>query len=95
MSKSGWVEKKRFLGKDVAWWAGAALLLLALLLYLWTLDDGLEMRELKGGDLITHQYAQVQGRFSNAPGYPLYTTPWEAGCGSTAGAPSWASKATP
>ncbi|MCX6046103.1 MAG: DUF2723 domain-containing protein [Chloroflexi bacterium] len=26
-----------------------------------------------GGDLITHQYAQVQARPSNAPGYPLYT----------------------
>ena len=73
MSKLDLVGKKRFLGKDVAWWTGAALLLLALGLYLWTLDDGLEMRELKGGDLITHQYAQVQGRFSNAPGYPLYT----------------------
>jgi len=28
---------------------------------------------LTGGDLITHQYAQVEGRPSNAPGYPLYT----------------------
>ncbi len=53
--------------------AGVVLLLLAFALYMWTLDDGLELRELKGGDLITHQYAQVQGRFSNAPGYPLYT----------------------
>jgi hypothetical protein len=42
-------------------------------LYLLTLDDGLRPGELEGGDLITHQYAQVQGRFSNAPGYPLYT----------------------
>ncbi|MGE5602191.1 MAG: protein O-mannosyl-transferase family [Nitrososphaerales archaeon] len=42
-------------------------------LYLYTLDDGLRPGELQGGDLITHQYAQVQGRFSNAPGYPLYT----------------------
>ena len=42
-------------------------------LYLFTLDDGLRPSELEGGDLITHQYAQVQGRPSNAPGYPLYT----------------------
>jgi hypothetical protein len=41
--------------------------------YLSTLDDGLRPGELQGGDLITHQYAQVQGRPSNAPGYPLYT----------------------
>ena len=67
------MEERRILGKKTSWWAGAILLLLTLSLYLWTLDDGLEMRELKGGDLITHQYAQVQGRFSNAPGYPLYT----------------------
>ena len=52
---------------------GVAVLLLALGLYLWTLDSGLAAYELEGGDLITHQYAQVQGRFSNAPGYPLYT----------------------
>jgi hypothetical protein len=52
---------------------GVVLLALAFALYMWTLDDGLELRELKGGDLITHQYAQVEGRFSNAPGYPLYT----------------------
>ncbi len=43
------------------------------LLYLATLDNGLRPGELAGGDLITHQYAQVQGRPSNAPGYPLYT----------------------
>ena len=42
-------------------------------LYLFTLDTGLRPDELTGGDLITHQYAQVQARFSNAPGYPLYT----------------------
>ncbi len=53
--------------------AGALLLLLALLLYLLTLDNGLAPGELVGGDLITHQYAQVQARPSNAPGYPLYT----------------------
>ncbi len=54
-------------------WAGAALLSLALLLYLYTLDNGFAPGELVGGDLITHQYAQVQARPSNAPGYPLYT----------------------
>ncbi|HRA66521.1 MAG TPA: DUF2723 domain-containing protein, partial [Caldilinea sp.] len=48
-------------------------LLLALLLYAVTLDNGLQPGELLGGDLITHQYAQVQARPSNAPGYPLYT----------------------
>lgn len=53
--------------------AGVAVVALAGVLYLLTLDDGLELRELAGGDLITHQYAQVQGRPSNAPGYPLYT----------------------
>ncbi len=52
---------------------GLLLLLAALALYLWTLDDGLQPEELRGGDLITHQYAQVQARPSNAPGYPLYT----------------------
>jgi hypothetical protein len=54
-------------------WVGVVLLVLALALYLWTLDDGLQPEELRGGDLITHQYAQVQARPSNAPGYPLYT----------------------
>ena len=49
------------------------LLLAAGALYLLTLDNGLRPGELLGGDLITHQYAQVQGRPSNAPGYPLYT----------------------
>lgn len=53
--------------------AGAVLLLLFAALYLLTLDNGLRTGELAGGDLITHQYAQVQGRMSNAPGYPLYT----------------------
>ncbi|NJN83483.1 MAG: DUF2723 domain-containing protein [Caldilineaceae bacterium] len=53
--------------------AGALLVLAALLLYFVTLDTGLLPRELEGGDLITHQYAQVQARPSNAPGYPLYT----------------------
>ncbi|NOZ71465.1 MAG: DUF2723 domain-containing protein [Chloroflexi bacterium] len=48
-------------------------LLLAAALYLSTLDNGLRTADLEGGDLITHQYAQVQARPSNAPGYPLYT----------------------
>lgn len=55
------------------WLAGAALLVVFAALYLFTLDNGLRPGELAGGDLITHQYAQVQGRPSNAPGYPLYT----------------------
>ncbi|MEZ4708481.1 MAG: DUF2723 domain-containing protein [Caldilineaceae bacterium] len=54
-------------------WPLAILLTLALLLYLLTLDNGFQPGELEGGDLITHQYAQVQARPSNAPGYPLYT----------------------
>ncbi len=53
--------------------AGLALLLLAGLLYAFTIDTGLHPAELEGGDLITHQYAQVQARPGNAPGYPLYT----------------------
>jgi hypothetical protein len=54
-------------------WCGALLVVGALLLYGFTLDNGLQPEELVGGDLITHQYAQVQARPSNAPGYPLYT----------------------
>lgn len=54
-------------------WAGAATIIVAALLYLLTLDNGLRPDELTGGDLITHQYAQVEARPSNAPGYPLYT----------------------
>ena len=53
--------------------AGAIVLLLASALYLRTLENSLRLSELKGGDPITHQYAQVEGRPSNAPGYPLYT----------------------
>ncbi len=49
------------------------LLLAATCLYVVTLDNGLSTGDLVGGDLITHQYAQVQARPSNAPGYPLYT----------------------
>jgi len=48
-------------------------ILIAGILYIFTLDTGLRPEELTGGDLITHQYAQVQARPSNAPGYPLYT----------------------
>ncbi|MCB9137887.1 MAG: DUF2723 domain-containing protein [Caldilineaceae bacterium] len=53
--------------------AGILLVATALLLYLVTLDNGFSAWDLAGGDLITHQYAQVQARPSNAPGYPLYT----------------------
>lgn len=54
-------------------WAGVVVLLVAAGLYLVTIDNGLRPAELAGGDLITHQYAQVEARPSNAPGYPLYT----------------------
>src|SRR5215208_3879200 len=57
----------------IANWMGRVLITCALFLYLLTLDNGLQPGELVGGDLITHQYAQVQARPSNAPGYPLYT----------------------
>jgi hypothetical protein len=57
----------------LARWAGGLVVLLCGALYLVTLDTGLRPDELLGGDLITHQYAQVQARPSNAPGYPLYT----------------------
>ena len=53
--------------------AGAILLAGTLALYIATLDNGLTLGELMGGDLITHHYAQAQARFANAPGYPLYT----------------------
>ncbi len=53
--------------------AGIMLVAVAALIFASTLDTGLQPRELHGGDLITHQYAQVQARPSNAPGYPLYT----------------------
>jgi hypothetical protein len=53
--------------------AGITVIIIALVLYVATLDNGLRLEELKGGDLITHQYAQAQARPSNAPGYPLYT----------------------
>jgi len=53
--------------------AGLVLIIIASTLYAFTLDNGLMPEELRGGDLITHQYAQVQARPSNAPGYPLYS----------------------
>jgi hypothetical protein len=53
---------------------GGLLLLIAFaVIYALTLDTGLQPQELHGGDLITHQYAQVQARPGNAPGYPIYT----------------------
>ena len=63
----------RFRQVDWVWWIGAVMLIAAGLLFGLTLDNGLQPGELEGGDLITHQYAQVQARPSNAPGYPLYT----------------------
>ena len=57
----------------VTGYGAGVLIVAAALLYLLTLDNGLRPDELTGGDLITHQYAQVEGRPSNAPGYPLYT----------------------
>jgi len=53
--------------------AGVLLVLAAAILYGTTLDDGVRLGELTGGDLVTHHYAQVQGRFANQPGYPAYT----------------------
>lgn len=67
--------------------AGILLLLAAALLYWLTLDNGLRPGELEGGDLITHQYAQVQARPGNAPGYPIFTMGgwlWFYGLGSAA-----------
>ena len=57
----------------LTFWLPWLMVLTAGTLYLATLDTGLRPDELTGGDLITHQYAQVQGRPGNAPGYPLYT----------------------
>ncbi|MBN1995521.1 MAG: DUF2723 domain-containing protein [Anaerolineae bacterium] len=54
-------------------WLGGLVVVVAAGLYLFTLDNGLRPDELTGGDLITHQYAQVEARPGNAPGYPLYT----------------------
>ncbi len=68
-----WAGHSSLVTRHAASAAGIGLLFVFALLYLATLDNGLRPGELLGGDLITHQYAQVQGRFSNAPGYPLYT----------------------
>jgi len=46
-------------------WIGVAVILFSLILYLITLDNGLEAWQLGGGDLITHQYAQAQLRWEN------------------------------
>lgn len=54
-------------------WGGLLLVLAFAFIYALTLDTGLQPYELHGGDLITHQYAQVQARPGNAPGYPIYT----------------------
>ncbi len=56
-----------------SWLALAVFLLGCAILYLGTLQNSLTPGEMSGGDLITHQYAQVQARPANAPGYPLYT----------------------
>lgn len=72
-SSIGWQRTLRAVYKRLRQHGGILLVLLALLLYASTLDNGLQPGELHGGDLITHQYAQVQARPSNAPGYPLYT----------------------
>lgn len=65
--------QRRAYTRRAATWAGILLVLAAALLYTRTLDRWLTWGDLAGGDLITHQYAQVQARPSNAPGYPLYT----------------------
>ncbi|MCX6031217.1 MAG: DUF2723 domain-containing protein [Chloroflexi bacterium] len=67
------IEHARRFGARLFRFSPFVLLAILALLYLLTLDTGLRPEELRGGDLITHQYAQVQGRPSNAPGYPLYT----------------------
>jgi len=54
-------------------WGAIILIFTFIAIYALTIDTGLQPRELQGGDLITHQYAQVQARPSNAPGYPIYT----------------------
>ena len=63
----------RYRQADWVWWVGVMVVVAAGFLFSLTLDNGLQPGELAGGDLITHQYAQVQARPSNAPGYPLYT----------------------
>src|ERR1700694_5982475 len=54
--------------------AGALIVgLVPLAVYVLTLQNGLTPGELRGGDPITHQYAQATLRFSNAPGYPIFS----------------------
>lgn len=62
-----------FNGISLFRWGGILLVTAFALVYALTIDTGLQPYELHGGDLITHQYAQVQARPSNAPGYPIYT----------------------
>ena len=62
--------RRRFRGPSL--WTGMAVILVSLILRLIALDNGLEAWQLRGGDLITHQYTQAQLRFANTPGYPLY-----------------------
>lgn len=66
-------DTHRVFSQRAATSAGILLVVAAALLYTRTLDRWLTWGDLAGGDLITHQYAQVQARPSNAPGYPLYT----------------------
>lgn len=51
---------------------GLLLLFLAGALYFATHDNGLRPGEIEGGDLPTLQYAQIEGRPANGPGYPIY-----------------------
>ena len=70
---SGELSDRRMFKFDRRTFALICLMILATILYLATMDTGLQPYELHGGDLITHQYAQVQARPGNAPGYPMYT----------------------
>ena len=47
-------------GRMLALWVGVLVVLLALVLYLLTLDNGLRPDELLGGDLITHHYSLTE-----------------------------------
>ena len=67
------LTSRRFLTTGRFHLPGIILVLIFAVVYLLTLQNGLRAGELEGGDLITHQYAQVLGRPGNAPGYPLYT----------------------
>ena len=58
---------------DAARAGAVAVALIPLGVYLLTLQNGLTLGELQGGDPITHQYAQATLRFANAPGYPIFT----------------------